>query len=1057
MKKVFPLLFFLFLTRSLFAQDSWQVSGVVTSADDGEPLIGVTIIVKGEAGLGTTTDFDGKYSIKVPNGKALTFSYMGYQEQTTKTIKSNSTLNITMENDVLMLQEVVAIGYGTMKKSDLTGAVASVKADQLQKTPAAGIDQALQGRVAGVTVNANSGQPGAAAEVRIRGIGTVNNSAPIYVVDGIILENITFLSPNDIESTEILKDASATAIYGSRGANGVIIVTTKKGKSGKSVISLNTYWGVQNRWKKLDLMKRDEFAETLMRINPQPSSIARYQNRGFNAWMSGNTGGSPYFPLIKTDANPYGMDYSSVETDWQDEVFEKNALIQNYHLSVTGGTDISRYAISGSYFNQKGTISGSDYERFTLRVNTSHQVRSWLKIGENLSFMSSEGRNAMNNSSSPGASVISAALAMAPWDPTHYPEGSVNNRGKDLSGQISASSNFKNAMNPFSMVERYHPSNKVERWVGDIYLELTPIKNLTLRSAVSLDLSHYRDKMFLEAYRYSDFDKADKNFLSSGMSREQTLIFENTATYSADIKKHSFSAMIGQTAEERNLYGMGGSGASILNPTKQNWYLLNTTEDRTYSSDSVERDRMFSLLGRLHYSYDSRYLITANFRADGSSKFPNNLWGYFPSTALAWRISEENFMKNISWLDFLKVRAGWGRIGNDKVPSDSFVLTMTQGSNVFTGYPFGPNQELANGAAILTYVNKGGKWETTEQWSAGVDFGFFRGLLGGNVDFFIRDTKDMLLGVKAPAHVGNRFDPIANVGTVRNKGIEISLDHQNKIADIKYSIGGNISFIHNELTALNGGNPVYGDRVLSDKGLGLFTIWGYEYEGIYKSDEEAEAHLFYYKGKKESGVGAGDAKFKDHNGDGKIDDADKTDLGNPFPWLTYGINIGAEYKGFDLQMFFQGVAGNKIYNAVRHRTEGTGSEATLSTTMRNVWIDYSDQMKSSMESQGVDWTKLINREGTIPNPNGSTMNKETSSRFVESGAYMRLKNLQLGYTIPKKLTQKFQIDRCRVYVSASNLFTITDYSGYDPEVGGGVDYGNYPQSRTFMFGLNLDF
>lgn len=1033
MKKV--ILFFCcsLLWHFSYAQNL-RVTGTVISAEDNYSLPGVTISVKGSPTLGTITDIDGKYTISVEKGGTLVFSYVGYKSHEVN-IQKEGIINVTLLPNAQMLDEVVAIGYGTMKKSDLTGSVASIKADQLQKTPAAGIDQALQGRAAGVTVNANSGQPGAAAEVRIRGIGTVNNSAPIYVVDGVIVDNINYLNTNDIESTEILKDASATAIYGSRGANGVILVTTKKGgKDGKAIVSLNAYVGIQNRWNKLDLMKGQEFAETMINMGGIKSEMDFYKQKGYAKWIQA-------YCLNNSEYFPANLDYSNIETDWQDEVFNRNALIQNYHLSVDGGNEKTSYSLSGSWFNQEGTIMGSDYSRITLRANSSHKVNNWLKVGENLSFMSSHGRNAMNNNSSPGASVLSAAIAMAPWDPPYYPSGSISKQGKDLSGQISAASNFKNVVNPFSMVGNSEPSDKIERWVGDIYIEITPLKGLTLRSDVSLDLTNVRNRLFKHAYEYSTFDKATKNYISSSMSRASTVGVENTLTYSKDIKRHSFSVMAGQTTEEYNYYSMGGSGASILNPKENNWYLSQATEDQTKASDAVARARMFSLLGRIHYSYNSRYLITVNFRADASSKFPQNLWGYFPSTALAWKISEEEWLKSLTNLDYLKIRAGWGRIGNDKINSDSFILKMMNTGPTFVDYVLGNPQALANGATILTYVNSGGKWETTEQWNAGVDFGLFNGKLSGTVDLFLRDTKEMLLGVKAPAHVGNRYDATANVGTVRNQGLEISLNHQNRIEKVNYSIGGNVSFIKNELKALNGGEKVYGDHSICDEGYPLYTFWGYQYEGIYQTDQEALDHLYSYKNKPtEIAYHAGDARYKDLNGDGKMDEDDKTDIGNPFPWLTYGLNLGMDWKGFDLQIFFQGVYGNKIFNAVRLRTEGNGYESTLSTTMRNVWT-------------------TSNPNGDIPNPNekGSPYNKADNSRYVENGAYLRLKNLQLGYTLPTQITNKIGLSRCRIYLSASNLFTITPYTGYDPEVGGGVDYGNYPQSRTFILGANINF
>ena len=1027
MKKIASFLVFLFVSVQLCLAQKMTLSGIVFSADDSYPLPGVAVLVKGTM-HGVSSDMDGKYSIDVEKGDVVVFRSFGFADKEV-TVNQSAVLNVYLENDALVLDEVVAVGYGVMKKSDLTGAVASVKGEQLQKTPAAGLDQALQGVAAGVTVNSGSGQPGASAEVRIRGIGTVNDSSPIYVVDGVIVDNINYLSPNDIASTEILKDASATAIYGSRGANGVILVTTRKGETDGSVrVSFDAYLGVQSRWRALDLMNAAEFSSFLANASGIPSQVTVLENKGIDSWVRA-------YLIGKSNYYPKNLDYSAIDTDWQDVVF-RNALIQNYHLSADGGNKDGYWSMSANIFDQDGTIIGSDFNRFSLRFNSAHNIGKYIKVGENLTFMTSEGRNAMNNNSSPGASILSAAIAMAPWDPARYPEGSLSRDGADMSGQISAASNFKNVTNPLSMVEHSHPSDKTERWVGDIFLEINPIKGLVWRSDVSMDLSNTRHKLFKDAYKYSDYDKMDKNFLEESMGRYQTIILENTLTYNGEIGKHSFSLMAGQTAEEYNYETIGGSGSSILNPVKTNWYLSQTTELQNKASDTAGRTRRFSLLGRAHYSYDSRYMLTLNFRADGSSKFKEHTWGFFPSAAAAWRISSEEWMQDFDILEDLKLRAGWGRIGNDKVGENSFTLTMMNNGPTFVDYVFGANQELAHGATILTYVNNGGKWETTQQYNLGLDFGLWGNKLTGTIEVFERDTKDMLLSVSAPAHVGNRYSAIANVGTVANRGLELTLNYRNQAGELAYNIGGNASFIKNELTSLNGGERVWGDKTLCDEGLPLYTFWGYEYEGIYRSQDEINKHL--WADGASTGISVGDAKYKDLNGDGKIDEDDRTDLGNPFPWFTYGINMGAEWKGFDLQLFFQGVYGSKIYNALRLRTEGTGNEATLSTTMRDVWSE-------------------SNPSGSIPNPKGSSRNFETNSRFVESGSYLRLKNLQLGYTLPSSFTDKLHISRARVYVSANNLLTLTPYTGYDPEVGGGVDYGNYPQSRTFMLGLNLNF
>lgn len=1023
------------VTCGTLAAQTHKVEGTVTDASDGSALIGVTVELVGTSTV-TITDYLGNYSLSVPFGgassKKVTFSYMGYNDKTLTVTPSTTRLDVKLEMGADVIEDVVVVGYGTMKRSDLTGAVASVDSEDLQRTPVATIDQAFAGRIAGVTVNASTGQPGAAAEVRIRGIGTVNNSAPIYVVDGVITEDIAFLNASDIASTEVLKDASSTAIYGSRGANGVIIVTTKNGAKDRAPqISLSAYAGVQNRWNKLDLMGRDEMAQTIIAIEGVASQQNFYNKHGFLKWLKAyRLGKSPYYPT--------NLDYSTIETDWQDAVFKANAPIQNYHLSVDGGSQNSQYSFSAGYFTQDGTIIGSNYERLTLRLNSSYNLTKWLKVGESISFITSSSRWAMNNSSSAGASILSAALAMAPWDPTHYPEGSVNINGEDLSGAIAAGSNFKNVTNPFSMVEHTHPNNQDQRLLGNIYLEATLLKGLTLRSSISIDQTTSLNRTFKDKYLHSDYDKMDKNFLSSSIGMGRTMFYENTLNYAWERDEHRFTAMVGQTTEEYTYYSIGGAGATITNPSENNWYLNQTTEDKTESGDSVARTRRFSLLGRLFYNYADRYMATINFRADASSKFPEHLWGYFPSMAFAWRLSEEEFMENADAFDNLKLRFGWGRIGNDKIAEGAFTQTVHQDHLTFTGYPFGAAGELATGATVLTYVNSGGKWETTEQLNLGLDFSLWNNKFYGTVDLFERNTSDMLLSVTAPAHVGNRYSPTANVGTVQNRGIELTLGHSGTIGNgWEYDVNINGSVISNELTKLNGGERVYGAYTICDEGLPLYSFWGYEYEGIYQSDEEVAEHQWAVTAHSEKW---GDARYKDQNDDGIINDEDLTAIGNPFPWLTYGANFSLRKSGWDVSLFFQGVYGNEIYNAVRLRTEGAGVESTLSTTMRNAW------------------TKS-NTNGTIPNagPSGSSRNKEASSRFVEDGSYLRLKNLQVGYTLPQGFSKKIGISSCRLYVTMGNLLTFTNYTGYDPEVGGGVDWGNYPQSRTITFGTNINF
>ncbi|MBR7154664.1 MAG: SusC/RagA family TonB-linked outer membrane protein [Paludibacteraceae bacterium] len=559
-KRIYLLSVMVMMSLSVLAQ--MTVTGVVMAQDEPDPVIGANVMIKGTTN-GTITDFDGNFSLQAKAGDVLQVSFMGYKSQEVK-VTNAGPLRITLVPDNVQLQEVVAIGYGTMKKSDLTGAVTSVSADQLLKAPVAGLDQALQGRAAGVTVTTGSGQPGEAATIRIRGIGSaLGGNDPLYVVDGVITSDIKFLAPSDIQSMEILKDASATAIYGSRGANGVILITTKSGSEGKINISFDSYWGFQNRWKKLDLMNSNEMAETMLRMGimkdkkPGVDAYNTFMTDGITAWMRSRAT-SKFFPN-NTD---YTYDRN---TDWQDEVFNKNAFMHNYNLSVDGGGEKGHYAFSANYFSQDGTIIGSNYERVTLRLNSDYKIRNWLKFGEHLSFMYAQGRNAMNNSDSPGASVISAALAMAPWDPTHYPEGSTytnKSTGEvtDLSGRIAASSNFKNVTNPFSMVNESYPQSKDERLVGDVYLELTPVEGLTIRPSFSVDYNLNRYRLFKNSYEYSTYDVNRDNFLQRSMGRSCTMLEETTITYAREIGKHNFSVMVGQTWSEYNYYSLGGSG-----------------------------------------------------------------------------------------------------------------------------------------------------------------------------------------------------------------------------------------------------------------------------------------------------------------------------------------------------------------------------------------------------------------------------------------------------------------------------------------------------------------
>ncbi|MDR0798274.1 MAG: TonB-dependent receptor [Dysgonamonadaceae bacterium] len=1084
MKKLFSLLFFTLVAAGMYAQDNWQVSGVVTDANDGSELIGVSVSVQGTS-QGTVTDLDGRYSISVPKGKSLTFSYVGYKPQTI--VVKGSTLDVALNTDTKMLDEVVAIGYGSIKKSDLTGAVGSISGEKLRQAPVAKLDQALQGRMAGVTVNSNSGQPGAAATVMIRGIGTVSNAKPIFVVDGLITDNINFLSTSDIASLEVLKDASAQAIYGSRGANGVVLITTKKGDaSGKTNLTFETYYGVQNRWKKLDVMGRDELVTTIATLGRTKKELDEV---GLNEWIRSNktpNTGTYYPRIVEYNADGTvktpGIDYTMYDTDWQDEVFVKDAPIQNYYFSADGGNDKMSYMMSVNYFDQKGILINSYYNRLTLRLNTSYKMRDWLRIGENLSFSNTRDNGVQGNGNT---ALIASALSMAPWDPVKYPAGTLSgyNRNKpeeqrDLGGRYSTPTLFKNVANPFVQVYNAKPNPDNIDWVGDVYAEITPVKGLILRGDIYMKFWNGMNRTYLPTYD-ALFNGISKNSISSWMERQKQMTYEGTATYNKVFnKKHDLTVMVGITREDWDQYRVNASGMELENTAEKNWYIGQTPEairqnpDGSYYStrsggDAVDKISMLSYLGRIHYVFDNKYLLTSNLRRDASSKlyFPGmKFYDVFPSVAAAWKVSEESFFEPyLNTIDFLKVRAGWGRLGNANSLGSSTLAESVERSTLWMmGYPLENPNAMHEGMSSLKIPAKT-HWEYTQQTDFGIDLSLWRGLFYANIDLFRRDTYDMIMGIPNPAHVGLRYKTVGNASTVRNQGIEFSLEHRHKIGDVSYSVAGNVSFIHNELKALKEGEPLWEGIILSDEGIPLRTIWVLEYDGVFQNQAEVDAHSWTNPatGQKkliQPDAKPGDARYVDRNHDGIISELDRFNAGNPFPSVTYGFNASVDYKGFDFQVFFQGIGGNEVYNWLRqNKLESDGTTAVLSTDMKNVFYAVREN-PADLTSAWVNGMEGSN--GSIPNPSesGSVHNKDASSRFVEKASYLRLKNIQLGYTLPKDLTQKIGVERLRFYVGGSNLLTFTKYTGFDPEMGdNGQDWGNFPQARTVLFGLNMNF
>lgn len=1030
MKKSIIFLLFWAAFTCFASSQTYKVTGIVISEEDNLPIIGANVIVKGTT-KGTITDIDGKFSVDIDRNQTLQVSFLGYETSDYQITSVTKDLRIVLKTDAIILDEVIAIGYGTIKKSDLTGAVASVSGEQLRKLPASSIDKALQGLTPGVTVISNSGQPGSDMVVRIRGIGTVNDASPLYVVDGVPVTSINFLSPNDIKSTEILKDASATAIYGARGANGVILITTNQGtKSDKMNLSVDAYFGFQNRWKKLNLMN----SEQLSRFWGYTGST----NDEFNNWIYSNFAGSKSYI-------PAGLNYSSYNTDWQEVVFDKNAPIQSYNVTANGGSDKSTYSMSAGYFDQKGIIMDSFYKRFTFRINSSAKINDWLTLGENLAVMTSQNRNAPNNSDN--YSLLNSAIRLAPWDPVRFPNGNVS------------ASSIANYANPLSMTEFIHPKNNWDRIVGNTYVQITPFEGLVYKIDFGIDLSYGQSREFKDKYMIAPYDMMENNFITSSFERYQTWSIEQTLTYTKKIQKHDFSLMVGQSVSEYSNYRLGGSRTNIQNPIEQNWYISMGTGDYTVS-DGVGLNRLASFLGRVNYSYNNRYLVTANFRADGSTKFPkDNLWGYFPSFSLGWKINEEEFYAPIrSIVETLKLRVGWGQIGNEKISSNNFFAKVQTGSQ-FVTYVLGADQQLAYGATMTSLPSEFLKWETTEQSNIGLDFGAFNNRLTGSIDYYVKDTKDMLLSVVLPSHIGMLFSSPDNVGEVRNSGLEFSANWRDRITkDLNYTIGGNISTVKNTFVKMGTSSPMFGqgfkgeNLIVSEEGYPLYSFYGYTYDGILQNQTEVDDYVI----KDESGnpvlngdgelqyiipgVQPGDIRYVDLNNDGKITDLDKTILGSSFPTITYGFNASVEYKNFDLSLFFQGVTGNMIYNCNRVLLEGgEGARVTnLSTDMLHSFT-------------------LEKPSNTIPRASGRPSNYWASNRFLEDGSYLRLKNAQIGYNIPKSVLSNAKIESCRIYISGSNILTFTKYSGYDPEASfSGVDRGNYPQPVTWLLGVKME-
>ncbi|MBK6620296.1 MAG: TonB-dependent receptor [Saprospirales bacterium] len=976
-----------FLSTSALAQIN--ISGTVTSSDTGEPLIGASVYIKGTT-TGTITDLDGNFELSVPNENAImVISYTGYLTSE-EALKGRQTLNIILRENIAILDEVVVVGYGVQKKSDLTGAVGTVKDKDIERIPTASIEQALQGKVAGVHVTPTSGQPGAGAIIRIRGTGTFNNANPIYVVDGMILDDASFVNPLDVESIEVLKDASAAAIYGNRGGNGVIIITTKKGnKRENAVISLNTYMGTQSVTKQIDMANATEYAELYNELT--------------------NTS---YF------VNPEEFGEG---TNWQDVIFQ-DAPIYSLQLSANGDSDKFLFIVSGNYFRQEGLVRGSDFKRYTLRFNSEYQLNKSVRLGHNIAFSSNKNTFAPN--------LVELAYRMPPI----FAE-------RDSLGEFSDPTYFGTAIgNPEAALFYNDNTASANRLVGNLFADIKILKYFTFRSSFGVDLSDQQTFRYEPVYEVSVSQRNPNDRLDKRAENNRTWLWENTLSFNKEWDRHTVGVMAGYTAQEYRFEYLS-AGRQNFPGTADEVLFLNLGSDTTQINSNGAGDwAMISYLFRVNYSAFNRFLVTASVRADGSSRFsPENRWGYFPSFSLGWNIGNERFISDLGVFSRLKLRAGWGIVGNDKTilyPSYGIVSTALYAL-------FGPGENLNQGATLTSIGNPDAKWEVASQTNVGLEMAFLNNRFSVEVDRYNRLTTDILYPAPIPDYVGSKNDPIVNTGEVLNRGWDFLVQWRNA-GQFTYNIGVNASTIHNEVISIAQGKSEifsaslgqgdFGSR--SVVGLPIGAFYGYRVAGVFQNQDELDDFPKFGNEK------IGDLRFEDLNGDGDMNDQDREYLGSPIPTYQFGATGGFGWKGIDFNFDFNGQGGNKVLNA----------KQIARYAIYNFEQRYVDR-----------WTEE-NPSETEPRITNGGHNFRMSDRFIEDGTFIRLRNLTLGYSFPPGLMQKIRVNKFRVYVSATNLWTSQKYSGYSPEFGArdnvfavGVDSGVYPIARTFLGGVELIF
>lgn len=1013
--------FLLFACINVFAQQTKNISGTVYDSNTGETLIGVSVLETG-TNNGTVTDIDGKYALKISSNQ-ITLSYVGYKKETLNVTKSG-VYNVNLESDN-KLDEVVVVGYGTQRKSDLTGSLSSISNKDIKNYAVSNASELLTGKAAGVFVAASSGQPGSDAVIRIRGLGTVNDNNPLYVVDGQFMDNISSLNPSDIERMEVLKDASASAIYGSRGSNGVILITTKGGVKGETVVTLDAYVGVKNSYKALDMMNSEQYYNFIMEAFKNDDTFQNSMKAKFT--------------------NQYNKGHN---TNWWNEV-TRTAFNQNYNLSIRKGSDKSRSAISLGYVDDQGAIITTEFQRLSLKLNQEYDINDYITVGATVNLAKIKKRDA---GAIPSFDFIQKA---DPFTPVINPL--VDPSSANYEYNKYAPTEWSYDPNPVAMLELPNRYNDIFNVFGNAFAQIKLAKGLSYRVQYSFERYQDVSKDFRPVFNstFSEDNLANKESkystetqLSNNSYVTSNYLVEQRLNYNGSWKKHNLDAMVAMTYEKNSNEGINGFKRNALGNDDIYQILSAQTAGDKVSGDKVTSS-MLSYLGRINYAYDDRYLATVNFRADGSSRFAkNNRWGYFPSVSLGWRINNEAFFKNLNienTLSNLKLRLGWGQNGNQRIDRDA-PLTLIGTNNEMQWY-FGDKYKQGY---IPTYVgNADIKWETSQQANVGLDMSFFRNSLEVTMDFYVKETNDMLLNMPIPSFGAFPNSPFFNAGDLKNTGFEMVVNYRNQIGkDFNYNVGMNMSTYKTEITKLSS-EYLSGNVSRTYVGGPIGRFWGYKQIGIFQNQQEIDSYTDKKGAKIQPNAKPGDFKFAKLGESGALnDDDDRTFIGDPNPDLIYGFNLGFNYKNFDVSMAFQGMLGNDIWNVAKGTLSSAGRQNALAAAYTNAWTKEGDM--------GAIYPRITNSD--------SNNNMRGSSFYVEDGSYLRLQNMQIGYTIPSHICRKSNLfSSCRFYVSGQNIFTLTGYSGLDPELGinnpldMGVDSTRYPSSRTFTFGVNLQF